>query len=65
MMSDETPWRGASDAEIAAFKRNIEMQLDEYETAIAAAAAWYQAWKARQAARGKLDCTRPPESAMK
>lgn len=34
--------------DIEAMKRNIEKQLDEYEQAIRAAAAWHRDWKRRQ-----------------
>ena len=38
----------ASDKEIAFLRRNIDIQLAEYEAAHAAAAEWHAAWKARQ-----------------
>lgn len=37
-----------TEQEIEAMKRNIEKQLEEYKEAINAAAAWHEAWKARQ-----------------
>lgn len=36
-----------------AWQRNIEAQLDEYEQAIAAYAAWMADWRARQGDRSK------------
>lgn len=42
----------ASDAEIAVFKRQIEVQLSEYADAIKAAAAWQQNYKKRHKRKG-------------
>lgn len=41
-----------SDAELAVMKRSIGIQLDEYETAIAAAKAWGRGWLDRQRPKG-------------
>lgn len=42
----------ASDAEIAQIQRSVDVQLDEYETAIAKAKAWVADWKARRRRQG-------------
>ena len=38
----------ASDEQIALLKRQIEIQLAEYEAAIVAAVKWHQGWKAKR-----------------
>jgi hypothetical protein len=41
-----------SDPEIALIKKQIEIQLAEFEQEIRDAWAWYQGWKARERAKG-------------
>lgn len=41
-----------SDEQIALRKRQIEVQLEECEGAIAQAVAWYRGWKTRRVSRG-------------